>query len=75
MSFNIGFDTILLLIATIIQNDRMHNSAKSLKFKQPDVSINLRISNKEKRCFFFFFLIPYSDNRYILFDIGSDTNL
>ena len=28
MSFDIGFDTILLLIATKIQSDRMHISAK-----------------------------------------------
>ena len=28
MSFEIGFDTIVLLIATIIQSNRMHISAK-----------------------------------------------
>ena len=28
MSLDIGFDTIVLLIATIIQSDKMHISAK-----------------------------------------------
>ena len=56
MSLDIGFETIVLLITTIIQTDKMHISAKkSLKSIPSDVSIHeYRIRRN-----MFLFLFPY----------------
>ena len=63
MSLDISFDTIVLLIATIIQSDRIHISAKSLKSQQSDFSIHEYRIKKNMFSFPFFFLfllIPFS---------------
>ena len=55
MSFDMGIDTILLLIATIIQSDRMHISAKIVSIFLTIRCFYSRISNK-KTYFYFFFI-------------------
>ena len=69
MSFGIGSDTVLKLIAAKVQDDRMHNSAKQFKIYTIRY-FTLLISDQEKD--FSFFLIMalkkcYSMLKLILF--------
>ena len=74
MSLDIGFETIVLLIATIIQNDRMHISQKQFKIYKIRC-LNSRMSNKENICFLFLFLVPFSllGDQCMSLDIGFET--
>ena len=80
MSFDIGSDTVQQRIATIVQNknDTLHNSAEKVS-NLYDKMFQSKNIEKGKRIYYLFLysfsFLPFSGDRYMQFDIGSDTVL
>ena len=68
MSFEIGFDTIVLLIATIIQSNRMHISAKIVLNLYKQMS---QFTNIDSGKYVFFSLFLFHMFSFFLFHMFS----